>query len=217
MKPKIALLLALVLCFVSAGSLFAQKTQNPPNFGAGFEPSPRVASRPSGGSIGTVVYDDGNVSLVSAVTSVTAGNQFDTNNGNPLTSSGTIFTATVYWVSVSGGSAWISFYDQQNGTTANFIDDNNLPASTGFNTYTTFGALGGSVNYVGSSFLFGGWNTVGDAPGFSTGSNGNGFHAMLINDITATGFTRFTDVNAVSSATGNLLIPVELMDFEIVD
>lgn len=218
MRVRTAFIVALVVLIGVSGASFAQKDQGTKvtlSDGPGFQPRETVSgNHPL--DLGGIIYDDGSVDGTLGVSSVTVGNQFDTSNGNPLTASGTIFSASIYWASVSGTAAFLSIYDQQAGTSANVLLSSSLPAATGFVGYS-----GLSVGYVGNSFLLGGWQpaaTASDIVGVSSGTtNGQGFHGMTINDISGTGFNRPGTFNMVGGASGNIIIPVELMDFEIVD
>lgn len=162
---------------------------------------------------GTVVAGGNNSNML--------GNQFDmaSNPGGtaccfPVEASGSVTAATFSMISVSGGAAFFSMYDQVNGTTANAITSINIAAAAGANTFT----FTTPINYVGSSFLAGMWRsgTTGDVPGIATGTvGGQGFHAVVINDVAATGFATVPNMNAAMGVSGNVSTPVELRNFSI--
>lgn len=178
-----------------------------------------VEGRASAGkrAFGTVQYDDGEVDGISFVFSYTIGNQFNTVNGAALIPN-TVSTVTFYLASLTGTSAWVSFYGPVNGTTAPVLLSTPVGGlGLGFNTVGFSPAVDVSG---GSSFLGGIWNLY--SPFFGTGDgvglddstvNGQGYHGIAINDIFGTDFYTLGSNNAIFRATGDI-VPVELMDFE---
>ena len=164
----------------------------------------------------SITYHSGTLSG-SAVSSFSVGNQFDTalttmGGLGPVEMSGSITMVTVDMASVSG-NAFVSFFDQLAGATANVITSISTgPMVAGPNTIT----LGTPINYVGSSFLAGVWNFGADVVNVATGTvGGQAFHGMSINDVAGDQFNAYTMTNGTVSVGGNVATPVELMSFEI--
>ncbi len=183
-----------------------------------FEGAGRQAGPPRKAA-GSITYHSGALGTC-CLSSRTVGNQFDfalnpaSTAISPVMMSGSITMATFNMIAVGGGAAIFSFYDNQAGTGANFLGSIGVPAVTGTNTATFTPAL----TYSGSTFLAGIWQfTIGtDTPAVATGTvGGQGFHGMSINDIVATGFTTLPTLNAAMSISGNVLTPVELLNFEV--
>lgn len=186
------------------------KTAAPKNF----KPKKVTASKLV---VGTIQYDDGVVSgPATAPTSETHGNQYNTANGGPVMANGSVTQIDFYMVSVAGTAAFVSVYGPVSGTVASVLTSANVPAVAGFNNHV----FATPVNYVGNSFLAGVWLNAAppgaDAVGLGGGTTGGqGFHGMNINDITGTGFNTVPSVNYLVRPTGNILTPVELINFEI--
>ncbi len=165
----------------------------------------------------SITYHSGSLSA-SPVSSFCVGNRFDTALGTmgglaPVEMSGSITGVTANLATASG-NAFVSFYDQLNGTTANQIDSFSTgPFVTGLNTITFATAR----NYVGTSFLGGIWNFGADVVNVATGTVlGQGFHGMSINDGNpGNGYNAYTMTNGAFGVGGNVSTPVELMNFEI--
>jgi len=228
MKRLFTLIVAGVMTFGlvasvdAAGGAAAKRAENPAAFDStarGAEvkrlPSPIFAGgSPANRAVGTIQYDNGAFTAVPGTTSFCWGNRFNTAAGNPLTASGTI--SQLSWFMASGAgtdNVFLSYFDQLAGSTANVIASVSVPAPNpgGFNTRAT------AVNYVGNTFLAGVWFVSGDTPGLGSGTTGGqGFHAMLINDIVGTGYQPVASFNALVRASGNVVIPVELTGFEVV-
>ncbi len=175
-----------------------------------FTPAGRQ-SRPPNKAFGLISYHSG--ALGSCCTpSFMIGNQFDTGNLFPVVMSGSITKATFDMITVAPANVFISFYDQLAGTTANQITSILTPATTGLNT----AVFGSPVSYVGTSFLGGVWQGGGDVPAVATGTaGGQGFHGIEINDIVGTGFATIGSLNAAFQVCGDILTPVELLNFEL--
>lgn len=164
--------------------------------------------------VGTIQYDDGTVTgQASDPSSNTHGNQFNSADGNPVMSNGSVTQLDFYMVSVAGAAAFVSVYGPVNGTTAASLTSVNAPAVAGqFNNFV----FAAPVAYVGNSFLAGVWFFGTDVVGFGGGTNNSqGFHGMVINDVTGTGFATVPNVNYLVRPSGNILTPVELINFEI--
>lgn len=165
--------------------------------------------------VGTITYDDGTVTNIPAVASECFGNQFDTALGGSVNANGSVTQMQFYMESTAGAAAFVSVFGPVGGgTAASVLTSISVPVSTGWNTYT----FGSPIAYTGSSFLAGVWanSTTGDLVGLGTGTvAGQGHHAMHINDIVGTGFGTISGLNALVRATGDVLVPVELMQFSI--
>ena len=176
-------------------------------------------ARPPRKAAGSITYHSGAL-VTCCQSSFNVGNQFDfaLNPGgtaiSPVMMSGSLTMATFNMISVGGGAAFFSVFDNQAGTIANVITSISVPAATGTNVLTFTPA----IPYSGSTFLAGIWQfTLGtDTPAVATGTVGaQGFHGMSINDIFATGFTTLSTLNAAMSVSGIVLTPVELLNFEV--
>ncbi|MCP5113988.1 MAG: hypothetical protein GY953_24405 [bacterium] len=175
----------------------------------------REAAAPPKG-IGAIVYDSGALG-VCCQSSFCVGNQFDSainplggGGIEPVEMSGSVTMVTFDMIGVGGTAAFLSFFDQVAGTTANGVSSFSTPVVTGFNQKDV------NVPYAGTSFLAGVWQFGGDSPAVATGTVGwQGHHGMSINDISATGFTRPGTYNAVFRVTGDVLTPVELLNFDV--
>ncbi len=173
-----------------------------------FASANRQASAPNK-VLGSITYHSGTLGMC-CQNSFMVGNQFDSALSEPVEMSGSITMATFDMISVSGGAAFVSVYDQLTGTAANQVISTNLTATTGNNT-VSFNAA-----YVGSTFLAGVWQFNTDVPAVATGTvGGQGFHGISINDIVGTAFTTIGSLNAAFTATGDILTPVELLNFDV--
>ncbi len=158
---------------------------------------------------GSITYHSGALGTC-CQNSFMVGNQFDTCLSEPVEMSGSVTMATFDMISVGGGAAFISVFDQLAGTAANVVLSTNLTATTGNNTVSF------SAPYVGSTFLAGVWQFNTDVPAVATGTvGGQGFHGISINDIVGTGFTTIGSLNAAFTATGDIKTPVELLNFDV--
>ncbi len=181
-----------------------------------FESADRQAGPPRK-AFGSITYHSG-VLGACCQNSFCVGNQFDTalntagTGLSPVMMSGSITMATFNLISVAGGAVFFSVFDNQTGTAAGQITSISLPAASGSNTVT----FAPAIPYSGSSFLAGIWQFNTDVPAVGTGTvGGQGFHGMSINDIVGTGFTTLATLNAAMSVSGNVLTPVELLNFEV--
>jgi hypothetical protein len=183
---------------------------------------PRHVQRPRRpDALGTIIYDTGVAGFVATVSSSTVGNQFDTAFLGPVMTSGSVTMCSFYLLGLSGGAAFVTVYGPVMGTTASPLSSMSFGGlALGFNTVT----FAGGVPYTGSSFLAGVWNlnvanpANNDAIALDGNSvGGQGFHAMVINDLSGTGFTTIPTLNAIFGASGDVLTPVELMNFTVSD
>ncbi len=230
MSRKLLVYLSLVALALSGAPMLVGQPEKPadnPPLAGYSEPltSSLAAPRPTdqagerGGSrVGpiTIVYDDGIVTAVPAVTSFTYGNQFNTASGDAVGSFSV--TRLSFYMATGAGTdnVFVSVFGPVNTTaaTASVLGSVSVPLNNGpgaFNT-ATIGPYAGA-----GSFLAGVWYAASDTVGLGTGTNnGQGHHGMVINDIIGTGFTQLTSLNALVGAT-TAYIPVELMDFKVTD
>jgi len=236
---RTAILLTLGLMIVASGAVLAQgdikddatvaqMTQGPGHAA----PSPRGSVAPvarNRGPVATVGYDTGTVTAQSVSPGNRVfGNRFDTALGDPVGPGNSVTQVTVF-VAGAGGGIFGTAFDQLNtgAGTANSINDF-LWASTetainvnALNTWIVANAGEGPMTFVGSSVLFGLWNTAQstgttqDAVGLDSSgtSGGQGFHGMQIN-FGGTSYSTMPGVNAIVRITGAAL-PVELMNFQL--
>ncbi len=193
------------------------------------------ANRVSGAveGTGTVQYDTGSPTMNITGTSSAAyvGNLFDTRNGQPL-SSGTVTRLSWYQGAgcpppycggeeegLSGYYAFIGVFLNPGAATgaAAFLATVNQYA---FNSISVSVTVSGSPNFfVGLNLFPGGEPLRGPALFGSVGAvtattNGQGFHGHQ-RDWTGNNSAPLTATNAVVRATGSIIIPVELLEFEV--
>ncbi len=189
---------------------------------AGWEPGERRPFVAAGREVqpeaeklfGKAKYDSGALGTC-CQSSFSVGNRFDTANGFPIMMSGSITQVTVDMIAVAGGAGFVSLFDQLTAGAANPVDSVSKPMTAGLNVLT-FGGGGTTNTYVGSSFLLGVWQFGGDTPAVATGSlGGQGFHGMSINDVVGTAFTSLGTLNGAIRVVGDVLTPVELLNFEV--
>ncbi|MEL7060572.1 MAG: hypothetical protein AAGN46_11145 [Acidobacteriota bacterium] len=194
--------------------------------------TPRRTATPTGlRAIGNITYDTGTVFGTAGLNSQMLGNRFDSalNTAGtaccfPVPTSGNITMITFDMVNTFFGTAIFSLYTNISGTMANQVTSMaRTGVVTGLNTLSVNSATTANA-YMNGTFLAGIWqfNTTMTALGVDTGTNaGQGFHAISLNDM-AIG-SMLTDVttggggglNAVFRVTGDVLTPVELMNFTI--
>ncbi len=183
-----------------------------------FESAGRQA-RPPQKFFGTIAYDSG-IFGVCCRTNRTIGNQFDTALNpagtaiSPVSMSGSISAISFHMIHVGGGAVFLSLYDNVTGTMADLITSISVPAAPGSN-YVRFPI---PIPYSGSSFLAGIWQftPTSDTLAVATGTlGGQGFHGMSINAIVGTGFTTLASLNAAVRTHGDIVTPVELLNFEV--
>ncbi len=181
-----------------------------------FESAGRQA-RPPHKALGWITYHSGLLGTC-CQPGFSLGNQFDSALNpagtaiSPVMMSGSITMAAFVMVAVGGGDVFISFFHNQSGTMADPITSIIVPVVSGSTTVT----FGTPIDYSGSSFLAAIWQGGGDQLAVANGTVGaQGFHGMSINDIAGTGFTTLATLNAAISVGGNVLTPVELLNFEV--
>jgi hypothetical protein len=170
-------------------------------------------------AVGTVAYDPGTPAdffrTDTGSGNQIVGNRFNSASGSPLLATGALTQITLYPY-VTDSNVLVTILTSLNGTTAFPIVG--ISAGGIMNGY--FVALLGFSVTVGSDFLMGqyvGTYLGPDSIGVRSASvNGQGFHGMQINFVNsaiATGFTTLPGQNPMIRATGNILVPVELMSF----
>ncbi len=180
-----------------------------------FEPVGRQAAPPNKAA-GTITYHSGAIGPCCIPNNV-VGNQFDfaLNTAmtaiSPVMMSGSITMATFEMVALGAPNIVVAFYGPVAGSSAPLRTFFSVSASTGVNTFSL------TYAYTGSSFLAGVWNFTpfSASPAVATGTvGGQGFHGMSL----ASGglsFVTLGTLNGAISVSGNVLTPVELLNFEI--
>ena len=167
--------------------------------------------------VGTVVYDTGapNAGFHPGVPKNNAGNRFNSDMGGPLLMTGQVTMAAIF--PDRTGSGFVTIFGPPNGAGSAVVLLSYAVsgmAQSAFNT-ATFPPVG-----VGPDFLAGAWETSSLHQGMDNMSVApQGFHAFdLITHFATgvgTGFAAIPGQNALVRATGNILVPVELMNFQI--
>ncbi len=169
---------------------------------------------------GTVAYDPGapqDSFRGFSGTNQSVGNIFSSANGSPL-QTGTVTAVTVFPIAV-GSDVIVTLYGPPTG--------GGNAANLGF--FTVFGMVNSTFNVanltvpVGPTFLAGIYiGTFGSGPDSigmrSVSANGQGFHAMQVdfgNSTSASNFTLISGQNAMVRASGDILTPVELLNFSL--
>ena len=180
-------------------------------------------------TVGTIQYDSGNVTGTAGQSSQMLGNRFDsaaTTGGaccSPVPSSGSVTMITFDMVNTFFNSAVFSIYSNIAGTMAAQVTSKAIPGvMTGLNTFDIMTPTTANA-YANGAFLAGIWqfDPTMTALGVDTGTRaGQGFHAISLNDgANASMLTTVTSggmgLNAVFRVSGDLLTPIELVDFEI--
>ncbi len=167
-----------------------------------------VAGIPEG--VGTVTYDPGAPAdvIVALPGSVNLyGNLFDTRNGAPL-SPGTLTRVSWYTGSI-GGFAPVWFASP--GASATYLGCCSATAPSAFNSAPI------SVSAPGPFFLgldVGGTGSFGSLGLRSASTNGQGFHGRQRPSYAGASNT-LPGQNAMVRASGSIIVPVELMEFDI--
>lgn len=166
--------------------------------------------------VGTIAYDLGTVTATPGAQSFCYGNQFNTAAGVPVNASGSITQVNFFMISGAGSdNVFFSVFGPVSGTVAPVLTSTSIPApnSNGWNTYT----FASPITYTGPSFLAGVWAYgSGDSVGLGSGTAaGQGYHAMVINDVSGNSFATIPSLNALVRASGNVLVPVELMSLSV--
>jgi hypothetical protein len=167
-------------------------------------------------AIGTVTYDTGanNAGFFPQTSGLNIGNRFNSDMGGPLLMTGQLTMATFF---PQAATAFITAFGPPNsmGTAANF------------GSFLISGLIPGTFNSanigpaaVASDFLAGAWlNGSSVGVGMDNMSvSAQGFHAFqLVTHFpgAGTGFAPIANRNTLVRATGNIIVPVELMNFSV--
>jgi hypothetical protein len=169
--------------------------------------------------VGTVTYDTGiNVGFHPDVGQRLVGNRFNSNMGGPLLMTGMVSMATLF--PQNGGLQSLSIFGPPNGTTAMIIMFFAATLVAGqFNAVTLTPAAPVGPDFLGMFIGFYS-NTPPGLLGMDemTAAGQVGFHAMsglYQAGGTAANLTTVANRNALYRATGDILVPVELMDFKL--
>jgi hypothetical protein len=176
----------------------------------------KVKARHGGPNVvGTIVYDTGvpNAGFHPGPKN-NAGNRFNSDMGGPLLMTGQL-TMIAFFPNVSG-TGFVTAFGPPDGAgvapnLGSFGVSGIVPNQ--FNTVSV-GAIP-----VGPDFLAGAWETTTLRQGMDNMSVApQGFHAFDLNTNfpnSGTGFAAIPGQNALVRATGNILVPVELMNFQV--
>jgi len=163
---------------------------------------------------GIIAYDDGVVTGQAGISGNSFGNQFNTAVGSPVNAAGSVTGLRFFMAPGGTDNVFLSVFGAVSGTSASVLTSVSVPVS-GSVTWTTH-AFATPIAYPGSSFLAGVWYTPGDTIAVGTGTTGGqGLHGMWINDVAGTGFNAPGTFNAMMQASGDILVPVELMSFSV--
>jgi hypothetical protein len=208
------LILIVVALFVAAAVVVAQ-----PNKRTGGHSKKVTASKGLPGVVGTVQYEPGAPADLfrSGSSNEIYANLFNSGNGTAL-QAGTVSAASFYPGNVTGVYAVISAFGAPTGG----------GGAPGLAIYYVSGVAPFTFNNismnlgVGPTFVLGQYAGLFDGPdsaGMRNATyNGQGFHGAQLNFLSAglaTGFTLLPEENAMIRASGDILIPVELMNFEV--
>jgi hypothetical protein len=211
------LAIAVLMC-VAAGSLLAAA---PPKLGKGPKAKAvkgrvkAVRAKDAPHVVGTVTYDTGtNNAGFSSGSGTNVGNRFNSALGAPLLNTGNVSALSIF---PAGSAGYVTVFGPPNtmGTASNlgsFQFTGAAPAA--------FNVVGLPGIAVGPDFLAGVWQ---NGPSVAVGMDnltvgGQGFHAFNLNTNfpgAGTGFAPIPTRNALVRATGNILVPVELMNFSV--
>jgi hypothetical protein len=168
---------------------------------------------------GTITYEPG--APADAFASEPGGNnvvsnRFNSALGAPLRPGN--LTGATFFPGIVQGTAVISVMGPPAGGQATIIGVTYLTGIAG-NTFNTIniGPFGVGADFMAGMYVgaFGGTDQIGLR---NASVNGQGFHGVQMNFVgtnTATGVVPLPGQNAMFRASGNLLVPVELMDFKL--
>lgn len=222
----------------AADSLFTGTLQT----GIYTNPPEHLAPTPSRATMGTITYDTGVFDALpsqpAGITDILSyGNRFNTQNGGIIPAPTVTVTQIAVWPALINGSttgsgmAFMTIFGPLNtaGTNAMPILSVNQPniQAQAWNTVAQLGTVSPATGTgTAASFLigvFGAANGAGtpcasDCVGLDIGGtvNGQGFHAMHIDDFNGGDFGTIANANALLRAIGNV-VPVELMSFTVGD
>ncbi len=183
---------------LAAGVALAQQTRTGPGAGQ----TTKVGQLPD--VVATVTYDTGAPADAIGNVGDSVGNRFNTHLGNPLLD-GTAYGISFYAGDTSFSTVFFTFF----------------PDPPVFSSYfQAFGIVGGAfnaftfapINPPGTTWLAGISRYVGLV---NDTTQGQGFHGGQINWITNNTFDPYPNQNAMVRVTGDLVIPVELMHFDV--
>ncbi len=170
--------------------------------------------------VGTIQYDTATSVGALAASGISVGNRFNSALGGPLLMTGNVSMVSIFPARIGGTMFYFTLFGPPNsmGTAANLGSFGVMGAmALAFNVVT----LPGTGVAVGPDFLAGFYNQTTPNDGLaldSMATMGQGFHGFQINTnypTDGTGFTPIASRNAIYRVTGNVLTPVELLDFEI--
>ncbi len=187
---------------------------------------------------GTIQYDNGSYVALGANSWRSFGNRFNSalNTAgtavSPVQISGSVTKATFGALSVAGattwGPFWITLYDQLNtgAGTAQVVGSAGFSVPGGPHTSPFLVAASvGPWSYSGSSFLLGilDYNTNATTPNgvapllcnFNLSAQGYHAYSMAWSTTTGTDYQTIPSLNVIIRATGNVIVPVELMGFTV--
>ena len=169
--------------------------------------------------VGTVQYDTGvNVGFHPDVGQRVVGNRFNSDMGGPLLMTGMVTMATLF--PQNAGFQSLSICGAPNGTTAMVLAffSANLIANQ-FNAVTLTPAVTVGPDFLGLFIGFYGGTPAGLLGMDDMINPGQvGFHAMsgtYVGGMTVNNLATVPNRNAMFRATGDILVPVELMDFKL--
>ncbi|MEM1205759.1 MAG: hypothetical protein AAGN66_21190 [Acidobacteriota bacterium] len=193
---------------------------------------PRRVEQPTGRVAGTTIqYDSGTVTgtFTACCVGRMVGNRYNSalNAAGtalvPVEQTGTITRVSFEMVRTFFSAVFWSAYSNVSGTQAAQVTSRSIPAAPGFNVHTVNPTVTDNV-YRGGSFLAGIFQFVAasTAVGIDTNTNGGqGLNLVTIADPgtampnTGTGYRFVGGRNAIFRVGGNLVTPIELIDFEI--
>ena len=168
--------------------------------------------------VGTVQYDTGfNAGFHPDVGLRVVGNRFNTALGVPLLMTGMVSMVTLW--PQQAGAQYVSFFNPPNGSTAMVIDFFLVTlAANQFNTVTLSMQEPVGPDFLGMFMGFFGGTPSGLLAMDDMTNAGQGFHAWSGTYTSAGTVTNVAPVpnrNALFRSTGDILVPVELMDFKV--
>ncbi|MCZ6507450.1 MAG: hypothetical protein O7A04_05305, partial [Acidobacteria bacterium] len=135
------------------------------------------------------------------------GKTFDTRNGNPL-SPGSISGVSWYQGAVTGSIGVVAYGSP--GATLGFILVSGV-APYAFNAASAAIPVATGAQFVGLALYGGVFGSVGMR---SASTNGQGFHGHVRNFFGG-GYVVLSGQNAMVRVSGSVIVPVELMEFEL--
>lgn len=182
---------------------------------------PMLPSVPGTGApnvVGTVQYDTGfNAGFHPDVGLRIVGNRFNSALGGQLLMTGMVSMVTL-WPQNAGGQ-YVSFLTPPNGTTAMVIDFFLVTLTANqFNTVTLSAQVPVGPDFFGMFMGFFGGTPSGLLAMDDMQNLNQGFHAWqgtYTSNLTVVNMQAVPNRNALFRSTGDILVPVELMDFKV--